>query len=123
MTSCPDDLGVSILDALDTLRRSIDCAISAYKPPIPTLMPKHALILLGNIASSLFLLEHAVWSHTTNQNEAQTDSEVFTRWVLEGGLLTAVHNVKIIQAATAKREAANAAIVFGKDTAKSRAKM
>ncbi|PBK97416.1 hypothetical protein ARMGADRAFT_1009434 [Armillaria gallica] len=123
ITSCPDDLRVRILDALDTLRRSMDCAVSAYKPPISTLMPKYALILLGNIASSLFLLEHAIWSHTTNQDEAQTDSEVFTRWVLEGGLLTAVHDVKIIQAATAEREAANAAIVFGKDIAKPRAKM
>ncbi|KAK0221634.1 acyl-CoA dehydrogenase/oxidase [Armillaria fumosa] len=123
MTSCPDDLRVRILDALDTLRRSIDCAVSAYTPPILSLVPRHALILLGNVASSLFLLEHAIWSHETNQDEAQTDAEVFTRWVLEGGLLTAVYDVKITQAATAEREAANAAIVFGKDTAKSRAKM
>lgn len=123
MTSCPDDLRVRVLDALDTLRRSIDCAVSAYKSPIPTLIPRHALILLGNITSSLFLLEHAIWSHETSQDEAQTDAEVFTRWVLEGGLLTAVHDVKIIQAATAEREAANTAIVFGEDIAKSRAKM
>ncbi|KAG7445758.1 uncharacterized protein BT62DRAFT_932924 [Guyanagaster necrorhizus] len=124
MASCPDDLRVRILDALDTLRQSVDCASSAYRPPIPPLLPRHALILLGNVASSLFLLEHAIWSHKTKQDEAQTDSEVFKRWVSEGGLLTAIRDVRIIQgAATAEREAGNAAIVFGLDTTKSRAKM
>ncbi|KAK0504220.1 acyl-CoA dehydrogenase domain-containing protein [Armillaria luteobubalina] len=123
MASCPGELRVRILDALDTLRHSVNCAVSAYTPPIPSLVPRNALILLGNVASSLFLLKHAIWSQETNQDEAQTDAEVFTRWVLEGGLLTAVHDVKIIQTANAEREAVNAAIVFGKDTEKLGAKM
>ncbi|KAK0464261.1 acyl-CoA dehydrogenase/oxidase [Desarmillaria tabescens] len=123
MASCPDDLRVRIIDALDTLKHSVDGAALAYKAQIPSLLPRHALILLGNVASSLFLLEHAIWSHKTNQDEAQTDSEVFKRWVLEGGSLTALRGVQIIQGATAEREAANTAIVFGTDAAKFRAKL
>jgi hypothetical protein len=47
------------------------------------------LFLVGHLASSLYLLEHAVWSYQKGasgqtESESQPDVEVFTRWVMNG---------------------------------------
>lgn len=54
-------------------------------------MPRPALFLVGYIASSLYLLEHA--TQNREDTERAADLEVFERWVLEGGLVAAIEDV------------------------------
>jgi hypothetical protein len=81
--------------------------------PMPDLMPRPALFLVAHIASSLFLLEHAVWSHTTAEPEEPLDIEVFCRWVTEGGLVAVIEDVKRAKGSSAKRALADSVIVYG----------
>jgi hypothetical protein len=80
---------------------------------MPTLIPRPALFLFGYVASSLFLLEHAIWSYTSGEAEQATDVEVFRRWVMEGGLTSAVEDVRRVRKFTAERVEMDVGIVFG----------
>ena len=80
-------------------------------------MPRPAVILMGYVVSSLFLLEQALWSHATNQSEAQLDAEVFNRWSSETGMRAAIDDVVRIQnqggVGQTQRSKADSKIVFG----------
>jgi len=68
---------------------------------------------MAHTASSLYLLEHAVWSYTSAEVESHLDTEVFQRWVEEGGLTTALAGVKRVGGPTENRVMANSTIVYG----------
>jgi len=87
---------------------------------MPTLIPRPALMLAGLVASSIYLLEHAVWSFTTNEPSLEVDIEVFKRWVLEGGTAeAAIASVRRAKKHSSKRVEINSTIVFA-DPTKSR---
>ena len=65
-----------------------------YTPPVATLVPRPGLMLVGYLASSTYLLEHAVWSWSNGIDDRETDVEVFSRWVMERGLASAIQDVK-----------------------------
>ena len=90
LSSCPLSLQIQANEPLSLLTAALTELSMAYALPIPTLIPRPALFLFGYTASSLYLLEHAIWSHTNGEAERETDIEVFTRWVAEGGLTGAV---------------------------------
>lgn len=70
-------------------------------------------MLMGFVASSSYLLEHAIWSHTDGDAERNTDVEVFRRWVLEGGIVAAIEDVRRVKQSTDRRVESNSTLVFG----------
>ena len=87
------------------------------------LLPRPALFLLGHVASSLYLLDHAIWASSTSQPGCNADIEVFRRWVIEGGLDSALANVQRAKAVPQERMQMDAEIVFGFAGEKSIAKL
>ncbi|GAA5832373.1 hypothetical protein JCM11251_006426 [Rhodosporidiobolus azoricus] len=49
-------------------------------------LPRPLLFLLGSLASTLYLLEHAVWSARKNRPESEMDEWVVERWADHGGV-------------------------------------
>ncbi|KAF9013268.1 acyl-CoA dehydrogenase/oxidase [Cyathus striatus] len=109
----PTNLKVHLQSFVDILQLGLTELATAYKPPMPPLIPHPALMLVGSIASSIYLLEHATWSYLTHQPEADIDIEVFKRWISEGTLWTAITDVKKVRENIDDRVATNARIVFG----------
>ncbi|KXN88081.1 Putative acyl-CoA dehydrogenase AidB [Leucoagaricus sp. SymC.cos] len=82
---------------------------------ISPLVPRPTLLLVGSIASSVYLLEHAIWSYNQREREADIDVDVFARWIVESGLEA---NVEVVRKAkdaqlVKERVKANERIVFG----------
>ena len=79
------------------------------------LLPRPALILFSYVTSAVYLLEHAVWAHITSEPTAETDREVFRRWVDEGGFKSAIDDYMRVSRDTQNdaRPAQNASIVYG----------
>jgi hypothetical protein len=113
MSSCPLSLQIQAKEPLSLLTPALTELSMAYTLPIPTLLPRPALFLFGYTASSLYLLEHAIWSHTNGEAERETDIEVFTRWVAEGGLTGAVGDVRRVRGCGIGRVKTNLEIVYG----------
>lgn len=110
----------SLSAPIQTLRNALTVLTSAYTPPIAPLLPRAGLFLFNSIASSLYLLEHALWAVSTGEVSAPTDVEVFTRWVDEGGLKESVSDVTRVMAETkagrgSNREELDRKIVFGEE--------
>lgn len=70
-------------------------------------------MLVGAIASSAYLLEHAIWSYTISEPTKDLDIEVFARWILEGDMEAAIHAVRRAKADIEGRINSNYALVFG----------
>ena len=113
METCSGELVTALREPIQTLRAALRAVKSAYQSPIPSLLPRPALILVGHVASALLLLEHASWSHTKNLVDSSLDAEVFSQWVLEAGLDAALSEVTRAQSAKKKREVMNSHLVFG----------
>ncbi|KAH7905310.1 hypothetical protein BJ138DRAFT_1165034 [Hygrophoropsis aurantiaca] len=113
--SCPTELKALLEKSLIALRRGIQQIQSVYGTTnMAPLVPRPAFLLLGYVSSSLFLLEHAVWSWRTNSTERDVDVEVFNRWVIEGGMSAAMDDVlRAIHGSTKERLVANSAITYG----------
>ncbi|KAI1793402.1 acyl-CoA dehydrogenase/oxidase [Ganoderma leucocontextum] len=94
LKSCPCSLTEQLGGPLAFLRLALDEMANAYKAPIHPLVPRPALFLFCHVASSLYLLEQAVWAVNTEEPAVQTDVEVFRRWVLEEGLDAALETVR-----------------------------
>jgi len=77
------------------------------------LSPPTALFLFGYIASSLYLLEHAIWSQVNSEAERETDVEAFKRWVVEGGLIGTVEDAERTRNFGEERVKADLGIVYG----------
>ncbi|KAJ3570101.1 hypothetical protein NP233_g4628 [Leucocoprinus birnbaumii] len=88
---------------------------TTYTKQISPLVPRPALLLVGSVTSSVYLLEHAIWSYSQKEPEAELDLEVFTRWIVQSGMqgnIAEVKNAKnagIIQ----QRVKVNERLVFG----------
>jgi len=76
-------------------------------------MPRPALIMTGYICSGVYLLEHVIWSHESNQPERDVDIEVFKRWMDDGGFISSVEDVKKANVNVDRVIKLNSAIVFG----------
>jgi hypothetical protein len=77
-------------------------------------------MLMGFVASSTYLLEHAIWSYNHGEAERDTDVDVFQRWVLEGGIVATIEDIRRIKQNVDQRVQSNSRLVFG---ASSRAKL
>ena len=95
----------------------------AYKAPMHPLLPRPALLLFAHTASSLNLLEHAIWAVNAGEPDSATDGEVFRRWVLEGGLDVALENVRRAKNAPHDRVQTDANIVYGTANTKTTARL
>lgn len=113
ISDCPTTLRTEIQEPLGTLHEGLSELATSYQLPIRTLIPRPALILVGFIASSCYLLEHAIWSYTNGEAERDTDTEVFRRWVLEGGMVAAMDDVRRVKLSTDQRVQSNSSLVFG----------
>lgn len=113
VSACPMSLHNQVKQPLTILRAAITDLSTVYTLPIPALMPRPALLLFGYTASSLYLLDHTIWSHMNGEAEREIDVEIFRRWVLEGGLTGAVEDVKRARGFGDERVKMNLGIVYG----------
>jgi len=77
-------------------------------------------MLAGFLASSTFLLEHAIWASASGEPTCEGDIEVFRRWVVEGGMLAAIDDVRRAKQDAEVRVTNDLRMVFGES---SRAKL
>ncbi|KAJ6607706.1 acyl-CoA dehydrogenase/oxidase [Mycena sp. CBHHK59/15] len=77
------------------------------------LLARPILILFGNVACALFLLEHAVWARTSGEPSASTDRAVFERWVEEGGMKATLVDIAALEKGVEERIAVNEKMVCG----------
>jgi len=120
ISSCHSSLQDQVKESLAILSAALAELSTVYTPPIPILLPRPALFLFGYTVSSLYLLEHAIWSHTKGEAERETDVEVFRRWAVEGGLTAAMEDVKRARGLGDERVKANLGIVYGVSSNKAR---
>ncbi|RPD62338.1 hypothetical protein L226DRAFT_532644 [Lentinus tigrinus ALCF2SS1-7] len=123
LNSCPDSLAQSLGGPIASLRIALDALTDAYKAPMHPLLPRPALLLFAHIASSLNLLEHAIWAVNTGEPDSATDVEVFRRWVLESGLDVTLENVRRAKNAPGERVQADTNIVYGTMNTKTAARL
>ncbi|KAL1743169.1 hypothetical protein HDZ31DRAFT_83606 [Schizophyllum fasciatum] len=79
-----------------------------------TLVPRPALMLMGCTLSSLFLLQHACWSVSTQQPEADLEEEAVSRWVRESGVEGYLQAVRQSKDDVQRRVAYDHVLVFGR---------
>ncbi|KAJ3550280.1 hypothetical protein NMY22_g555 [Coprinellus aureogranulatus] len=94
MASCPTELLKALPAVAATLREAISRVKCAYTTPVHPMIHRPGLILVGYLASSLSLLEHAVWSWTQRKETREVDVEVLRRWVLEDAFGAALEELK-----------------------------
>jgi len=114
--SCPEKLEEQLTHALGILKEAIEEFASSFQQPMPLLLPRPALLLAGVVTSSIYLLEHAIWSFTANEASLEVDIEVFRRWVIEGDTVAAIASVRRAKKSASKRVEINSTIVFGAAT-------
>jgi len=113
LSSCPLTLKNRVTKPLAILDAALADLSTVYILPMPRLLPRPALFLFGYVMSSLYLLEHTMWSHTNGENDRDVDAEVFRRWVVEGGLTGAVEDVKRARGYGNDRVKADLGVVYG----------
>lgn len=114
ITSCPSTLGDSLSGPIASLRIGVDALVDTYKAPMHPLLPRPALFLFAHVASSAYLLEHAIWAVKTSEASRDVDVEVFRRWVVEGAFDVALENVRKVKNLPAQeRVQTDADIVYG----------
>jgi len=86
---------------------------SAYRNPAPDLVPRPAFYLLSQVTVSLYLLEHAIWSHTNATTQSGVDIEAFSRWVEDCGLAVAREEVRKALKAGLNRSKMDTGLVYG----------
>ncbi|KAJ7503133.1 acyl-CoA dehydrogenase NM domain-like protein [Mycena galericulata] len=86
---------------------------SFFEKTTNPLIPRSLLVLFGHVASSVYLLEHAIWAHTSGEPSAAVDWDRFLRWVQEGSLKAAVAAMEALGEAIGERVESNRAHVYG----------
>jgi len=114
--SCPEKLEEQLAHALAIMKEAIEEFASSFRQPMPSLLPRPALMLAGVVTSSVYLLEHAVWSFTTNEASLEVDVEIFKRWVIESDTVSAIASVRRAKKHSSHRVKINSKIVFGDRT-------
>ncbi|KAE9393159.1 acyl-CoA dehydrogenase NM domain-like protein [Gymnopus androsaceus JB14] len=112
--SCPSDLLKRVQEAIQLLQWRIDSLVAAFLHPIPPLIARPALMFMGYIASSIYLLEHATWSHIRGEDGFATDAEVFRRWVYDGGFGAVERELDRTRSESKLADASNSEIAFGR---------
>jgi hypothetical protein len=89
---------VAVLENRLSLLRKTTAALLSSSPSssVRARLPRPLLFLVGYTASSLYLLEQAVWSATEGREEKETDEWVVKRWVEEGGGQETVREVEAV---------------------------
>ncbi|OSD07275.1 hypothetical protein PYCCODRAFT_1430518 [Trametes coccinea BRFM310] len=123
LATCPGQLAQTLSEPLALLRQGLAALGDAYQTPIHPLVPRPALFLFCHVASSLYLLEHASWAVQTSEPGCETDVEVFKRWVMEGGIDTALQNVRRAKAESSDRLRTDSTIVYGAATSNAGARL
>ncbi|KDQ62343.1 hypothetical protein JAAARDRAFT_203500 [Jaapia argillacea MUCL 33604] len=113
ITSCPASLHGTLEKPLNLLKAALADVSTVYSHPIPPLLPRPALLLVAQIATSIYLLEHALWSFNNSEIERDVDLEVFVRWVLEGGLREIIGEVNKTKTVGEEKMAMDNRIVYG----------
>lgn len=113
ISSYPANLSGELSGALDALRKGLDETRSTYVGRLAPLASRPALMVFSHVTSALYLLEHAVWASTTGEPTAETDVEVFRRWVDEGGLHEALQDLQRAKATGECRSKTDTQIVYG----------
>ena len=114
--SCPEKLEEQLAHALALLKEANEEFALSFRQPMPSLLPRPALMLAGVVSTSIYLLEHAVWSFTTNEASLAVDIEIFKRWVIEGDTVSAIASVRRAKKHSGQRININSTIVFGHPT-------
>ncbi|KAI0755038.1 acyl-CoA dehydrogenase/oxidase, partial [Daedaleopsis nitida] len=124
LNACPASLAATLREPIANLRVALDALADAYKAPMHPLVPRPVLFLFSHVASSAYLLEHTIWAVNTAEPGYQTDVDVFRRWVLEGGLDTALENVRrALKNAPEDRIQADSDIVYGSKEGQTQARL
>ncbi|KAG5338060.1 hypothetical protein C0989_008265 [Termitomyces sp. Mn162] len=113
ISSCPSDLLNQLQEPLNILNHALEELTASLQKPIAPLVPRPAIILTGYVASTVFLLEHAIWAYVSGESSHETDTEVVRRWIVEGGMLAATEDVKRARRDSNRWVKSNSAIVFG----------
>ncbi|KAM0786444.1 hypothetical protein ACM66B_001907 [Microbotryomycetes sp. NB124-2] len=110
-----------------TVKADLDLVVRAakeYGNGQGTADPRLARVLLyqlGYLASATCLVEHAVWSATRNEPEAQVDRSVASRWILFGDARSTSSQLDALlsgsESARAEERRMDAALVYGKSAA------
>ncbi|KAJ7195987.1 acyl-CoA dehydrogenase NM domain-like protein [Mycena rebaudengoi] len=79
--------------AVADLRRLISDLPTLFRKTHNPFLARPLLTLFAQIASAVFLLEHAVWAHQSHEPSASTDWAVFERWVNEGGMKSTAQDI------------------------------
>ncbi|KAF8272240.1 acyl-CoA dehydrogenase/oxidase [Lactarius quietus] len=113
LSSVPETLRKDIKAPLSNLLAAIEELPSAYKNPAPDLVPRPAFYLLSQVTVSLYLLEHAIWSHTNATTQSAIDTEAFSRWVEDFGLAVSREEVRKALKAGLNRSKIDTGLVYG----------
>ncbi|KAJ3722050.1 acyl-CoA dehydrogenase/oxidase [Lentinula guzmanii] len=111
---CPPGLLKAVQAAIQSLQGRLDTLLAAFLHPVPPLIARPSLMFIGYIASAIYLLEHAIWSHSRGEEGYEIDAEVFRRWVNDGSFVAAEQDLDRIRSEVKFADASNSAIVFGK---------
>ena len=114
--SCPERIEEQLAHALAILKEAIEEFASSFQQPVQPLVSRPALTLAGVVTSSVYLLEHVVWSFTANEASLEADIEIFKRWVIEGDAVASIASVRRAKKHSAERVRINSTIVFGAST-------
>ncbi|KIK52061.1 hypothetical protein GYMLUDRAFT_208261 [Collybiopsis luxurians FD-317 M1] len=114
--SCPPDFLKQVQEAIQLLQWRLDSLLAAFLHPIPPLIARPALMFMGYMASSIYLLEHAIWSNTRGEEEYDVDAEVFRRWVHDGGFAALEKELDRARPELKSVDALNSTIVFRRST-------
>jgi len=114
INSCPISLQERFAPSFGLLKNALLELQSCYIQPVDPLIPRPALMLVGAVASSIYLLEHATWSYKNSELTKELDSEVFRRWVLEGEVEGALQALRRIRTGDSRNRAQlNSRLAFG----------
>jgi hypothetical protein len=115
LSSVPETLRKDIKIPLSNLLAALEELPSAYKIPVPDLVPRPAFYLLSQVTVSLYLLEHAIWSHTNVTTQSNIDIEAFSRWVEDCGLAVSRDAVRKALKVGFNRSKMDTGLVYGVD--------
>lgn len=80
---------------LRPLEEAIAELVTSLTAPVAPLVSRPALLLMGYLTSSVFLLEHVIWSEQNDTAEYSMEVESFRRWVMEDGLERTLRDVRL----------------------------
>ena len=113
LSSVPETLRKHIKAPLSNLLAALEELPSAYRNLAPDIVPRPAFYLLSQVTVSLYLLEHAIWSHANATTQSGVDIEVFSRWVEDCGLAVAREEVRKALKAGLNRSKMDTGLVYG----------